>query len=182
MTWRGAAAGVLLSAIVAPCLTGEAQAQATEYRGPARIIDGDTIEIGATRIRFHGIDAPEKAQTCKAADGSMYACGQRSTAYLRQLIGGRIVVCNDMGPAINNRRRGRCFAGGTDLQAAMARAGHAIAFLAHGSDYVSQAEAAKAEKRGIWAGSFNTPGSVRKCRRAGKSSILGTRRTTEACS
>lgn len=157
-------------------------AQSAQYRGPARVIDGDTIEIGSTRIRFHGIDAPESRQTCRDANGAVYACGQRSTQYLRKLIAGRIVTCTDLGPAINGRRRARCFAGSTDLQAAMASAGHAIAFRAHGDDYTGQAAAAQAAKRGVWQGSYATPRAVRKCRNAGKKSLLGTGRTAAECS
>ena len=32
--------------------------------GNARIVDGDTIHIGQKKIRLHGIDPPEKEQTC----------------------------------------------------------------------------------------------------------------------
>ena len=39
-----------------------------DITGPARVIDGDTIDIAGERIRLHGIDAPESAQTC-VADG-----------------------------------------------------------------------------------------------------------------
>ena len=30
-----------------------------EITGPARVIDGDTIEVAGEHIRLHGIDAPE---------------------------------------------------------------------------------------------------------------------------
>ncbi len=32
--------------------------------GNARVVDGDTIHIGKTKIRLHGIDALEMKQTC----------------------------------------------------------------------------------------------------------------------
>ncbi len=35
-----------------------------DVTGPARVIDGDTIEITGERICLHGIDAPERRQTC----------------------------------------------------------------------------------------------------------------------
>jgi endonuclease YncB( thermonuclease family) len=34
-------------------------ASGAEISGPPRIVDGDTIEIGQTKIRLVGIDAPE---------------------------------------------------------------------------------------------------------------------------
>ena len=45
-----------------------------EITGPARVIDGDTIEVAGERIRLHGIDAPEMDQTCEWPDSTI-ACG-----------------------------------------------------------------------------------------------------------
>lgn len=37
--------------------------------GRASVTDGDTVVIRSTRVRLHGIDAPESAQLCQDAAG-----------------------------------------------------------------------------------------------------------------
>ena len=39
-------------------------AHADDVVGPVRVVDGDTLVIGATHIRLAGIDAPETDQVC----------------------------------------------------------------------------------------------------------------------
>ena len=51
--------------------------------GPITVLDGDTIEIGATRIRLFGIDAVEHDQTCRNQDGTVWACGDWVTQQAR---------------------------------------------------------------------------------------------------
>jgi endonuclease YncB( thermonuclease family) len=64
-----------------------------DITGKPRVVDGDTIHIGDTKIRLHGIDAPEAKQECYRVDGSPYRCGEASTDALRALIGADPVGC-----------------------------------------------------------------------------------------
>ena len=65
-----------------------------EITGYTKIIDGDTIKISSKKIRLHGIDAPEKKQTCKKSYliiGNFsftknYLCGEVSTNELSKKI------------------------------------------------------------------------------------------------
>ena len=50
-----------------------------DISGRARVIDGDTIEVSGSRIRLHGIDAPESAQTCLAGGKRGGAAGTQLT-------------------------------------------------------------------------------------------------------
>ena len=147
-----AMAGLMLTVLI------PAHAHAAEYSGQARIVDGDTVIIRGVRIRFFGIDAPETRQTCletRAVDAM--PAGQRSTAYLRKLIGGRPVRCVGTGGRSLGRPLARCYVGKTDLQAAMARAGHAVAYLRHGPDYSAQRSAGQGRAAWHVEGQVQTP-------------------------
>ncbi|MEO1020146.1 MAG: hypothetical protein AAFY56_21030 [Pseudomonadota bacterium] len=45
-------------------LSSHSSTSADTISGTARVIDGDTISVGATIIRLEGLDAPDLAQTC----------------------------------------------------------------------------------------------------------------------
>ena len=61
---------------------------ANEISGVPSITDGDTIKIFNKRIRFHGIDTPEKKQIC-TKDFKEYSCGEDATIALIKKIDGK---------------------------------------------------------------------------------------------
>ena len=58
---------------------------AIELSGFPSITDGDTIKISNKRIRFHGVDTPEKKQIC-IKNNQAYSCGKESTDALAKKI------------------------------------------------------------------------------------------------
>ena len=120
--------------------------------GRVRVIDGDTIAIGETRIRLEGIDAPELAQTCQRKWFGTWACGTAATAALTDMIGGKPVSCEPRGLDKYGRTLAVCFLDGRDLNAQMVRQGWAWAFVKYSTSYVKEEAAAKAEGLGIWQG------------------------------
>ena len=136
----------------------------TALSGTARVIDGDTLEIRSTRVRLHGIDAPESAQQCRDA-GRGWPCGREATRALAGRIGGRTVGCE----ARDRDRYGRvvavCRTGGEDLNAWMVASGWAFAYRKYSRSYVAEERAAKAAMRGIWRGDVVPPWDWRKGKR-----------------
>ena len=47
-----------------------------DITGKPRVVDGDTIHIGKTKIRLHGIDAPEMKQECYRVEAPLIAAGR----------------------------------------------------------------------------------------------------------
>jgi endonuclease YncB( thermonuclease family) len=58
----------------------------------------------------------------------------------------------------------RCFAGKTDLGAALVRAGLALAYRQYSPIYSADEESAKTAKLGMWAGAFTAPWAWRRSR------------------
>ncbi len=125
--------------------------------GPARVLDGNTLEVAGQRIRLYGIDAPESAQQCRRDDGSTWACGQDATAYLRQLIGAQSVNCNARDRDRDKPIVAVCSAGGVDLNGALVAAGLALAYRDYSVDYVDAEESARDARKGLWTGEFVAP-------------------------
>ncbi len=137
------------------------QQPATPLSGQARVVDGDTLEIGRTKIRLFGIDAPERSQTCEAR-GRDYPCGRRAQDALTALIAGAEVACTKQDEDRYGRIVGVCFAGGRDLNGALVEAGWALAYREYSRSYEDEEATARQAKRGLWQGRFETPAEYRK--------------------
>ena len=133
-----------------------------DFVGKVIVTDGDTVKSGSIRIRLHGIDAPETKQTCKKSNNTIYACGQRSTAYLKKLIKNNNVSCNQKDKDRYGRIIAVCYVDGKNLNATMVEEGWAIAYRYYSKDYIKEEEKAKKHSRGIWKGSFIEPYIWRK--------------------
>lgn len=130
--------------------------------GLPRISDGDTIRIGQTRIRFYGIDAPEKAQRCTDGTGQTYLCGAKARQALASRINSHEVHCQRRNTDRYGRTVAVCRLNGEDLNDWMVRQGWAVAYRQYGSDYISAEDDAREHHRGIWAGKFEMPAEWRR--------------------
>ena len=132
-----------------------------DITGPARVIDGDTIDISGQRVRLYGIDAPEGKQTC-ALDGKPWDCGRDAAKALTGEIAGREVRCHERDVDRYKRIVAVCHVGGLDLNEWMVRQGRAMAYRQFSRAYVQAEDEAKTAKRGIWSSEFKAPWEWRR--------------------
>lgn len=127
-----------------------AQADATEIRGMAEVIDADILRFGTQRVILWGVDAPERRQTCQL-NGGIWGCYDVAFRHLQLLAGRGEVVCYFHGdPDPFGRRFGICESGGQDLNAEMVRAGLALAFEDETDAYLAQMVEAIQAGAGLW--------------------------------
>ena len=135
---------------------------ASEISGIPSITDGDTIKILNKRIRFHGIDAPEKKQIC-IVNFKEYGCGEEATIALIKKIGGKSVTCELQNNLDRYKRYiGVCFLEDVDLNKWMVRNGYAVAYRRYSKKYIEDENYAKKNKIGLWSGNFIHPEKWRK--------------------
>jgi len=157
-----APAVLLLVPAIAAAVTGpDANNNPAIITGQARVVDGDTLDVGPTRVRLEGIDAPELAQTCRTAAGESWDCGKVSAAFLRSLVQHKDLACDRTGSDVYHRTLALCVEDGIDINEAMVRAGMAWAFVKYSRAYVDVEADARARKAGVWQGPAEAPWDFR---------------------
>jgi endonuclease YncB( thermonuclease family) len=142
-----------------------ASAYADDLVGHASVIDADTVEIHGTRIRLHGIDAPEKGQLCVSETDGPWRCGQKGAFALADFVGVSAVVCHPVDVDRYGRVVADCKTRDQDLNEWIVREGWAMAYARYLSAYVGAEQDARAAKRGIWSGYVQPPWEWRLERR-----------------
>lgn len=162
-TFWGAISGLSCIALASlPNVSAAGDRGSAEVSGPARVVDGDTVEIQHVRIRLEGIDAPERAQRCRRAWVPVsWRCGRTATRALKHLVKGHEVRCVSRGFDSYNRMIATCFVDGQDINAAMVRRGHAWAFTKYSQTYVVEESDARRESRGVWRAKNEPPWEYR---------------------
>lgn len=129
--------------------------------GSARIIDGDTLAIGAVVVRINGIDAAELGQRCKNATGGTWPCDEAAADRLEQLVGAGEVRCEPLDRDAYGRIIARCFAGDVDVAKALADEGLVWAFVRYSDEYVPEEAAAREKGIGVWQATTEAPWDYR---------------------
>jgi endonuclease YncB( thermonuclease family) len=165
--WRSSSSGSLTTASVSRQERREAareeaqQAAASgDIEGRGTAVSGDTLRVGATTVRLNGIEAPEPDQTCAAADGSEWSCGQKAKQALARVLSNGRVTCDVSGTA-DGHSSGDCKVGELDVAAELVRGGHVFATSGLFASYSGIEAEARANKAGIWDGKATRPSDYR---------------------
>ena len=137
---------VILAVLASPALALEGKV--------VGVVDGDTIDVLDSskkqhRIRFDGIDAPERGQPFS----------NRAKSTLSDLVFGKTVRVVTEGPDKYDRTIGRVYVDDRDVGLVMLEAGMAWHYTKYDQSqkYADGEKAAKAAGRGLWADPHRVP-------------------------
>ena len=149
-----------------------ATAGAADITGMAKVREGHLVQIGTTRIRLGGIDAPSVDQLCLNTKGERWTCGIAARDELARHADNKTWTCHTIRTDRRGRQVARCEVDGEDIQKWMVRSGWALSYVQFSHDYDADEAAAREAKAGMWQGAFIAPWDWRV--RNKKTAILGT--------
>lgn len=149
---------VTISVALLASVVAAAAAPSPPLHGQARVVDGDTLTVAATRVRLAGVDAPETDQVCLDAQARPWTCGIAARDALAALVGRGDVDCEPSGTDAYGRTLAACRSSeGRDLQAELVRRGFALSFQRYSHRYDGDEAEARRQRQGLWAGAFVAP-------------------------
>ncbi len=123
------------------------------------------MDVNGSRIRLHGIDAPEGRQSCERG-GVAWLCGQEAAKELRELVTGRSVVCETKDVDRYKRLVSVCRVGDIEVNDWLVRQGWALDYRQYSKGaYAGAEKEAREGNRGLWAGAFDKPWEWRRKKR-----------------
>ena len=158
--------------ILPPAIAG-----AADVTGVPKIRDGDQVQIGNTRIRLGGVDAPSTDQLCLNNSGERWTCGVAARDALTKHVEGKTWTCHVRQTDRRGRTVARCEVDGEDIQKWMVTSGWALAYARFPHDYDADEKAAREAKAGMWQGAFIAPWDWRA--RNKKTTIFGAAKPPE---
>lgn len=148
---------------MAPALADEATFALSGEVTVTKVVDGDSLRSGRLKIRLHGIDAPERKQTCRTDSGDDWPCGDAATRAMSELVAAAPrLACSLVDIDRYGRLVMRCEADGNDIAETLVAKGLALAYRRYSTDYVAAEDAASRERRGMWQGRFDAPWDWRR--------------------
>ncbi len=128
--------------------------------GRVRVIDADTIDVGGTRVRLFGIDAPEMGQPC-TQDGRTWDCGAWTRDAVRNRFEGTFAQCTQRDVDRYGRIVAQCTVDGQDMGRMIVKSGLAWAFRQYSDTYDLDEKTAAIAQRGLWAVEVQMPSEFR---------------------
>ena len=93
-------------------------AVALTISGPARVVDGDTVDVAGVRVRLKGVDAAERGTEL----------GEFAREVMIEIVGGSKLTCRLTGEKTHRREVGYCVtANGVDINREIIAQGAALA-------------------------------------------------------
>src|ERR1700730_9815777 len=152
-------------------------AAAADITGTAKVREGDQIQIGNSRIRLGGIDAPSVDQLCLNNTGERWTCGVAARDELIKDADNKTWTCHVIQTDRRGRQVARCEVDGEDIQKWLVKNGWALSYVRFSHDYDEDEKAAREAKAGMWQGAFIAPWDWRV--RNKKTVILGAAKAPE---
>lgn len=128
--------------------------------GTVRVIDADTIDVGGTRVRLFGIDAPEMGQPCRA-DGRRLDCGAWARDVVAEAFEGAYARCTTRDTDRYGRAVAQCTIDGRDMGQMIVASGLAWAYRRYSDIYDLDEKGAAVAQRGLWSVDIALPSDYR---------------------